>query len=211
MRKLPSLARKKPFRASKVRFILFMEGKNTEPQYFESFRKTIDGALVKLEYFPAAGCPITIANQAIAKLKAISKESRKDSFYENDSIWAIFDRDEHPKVKDAIRLCNDKKIGLAYSNPCFELWLLLHIDEYGKVCSHTQVQKDLASKIKGYDRSKGKVLDFDSLIENLGDAEKRARRQHDERIADSNDDSPPYTTVYKLTTAIAEAAEQYKG
>jgi hypothetical protein len=190
-----------------------MEGKNTEPQYFTAFRKTIDGALVKLEFFSAAGCPMTIAQKASKAVKEAQRDSRQNSYSAKDQVWAIFDRDEHPKIDDALDLCRSTNIGLAYSNPCFELWLMLHKKNYGTVCSHKKMQRDLSELIPEYSRLKGKTLDFESLLVGLSDAEARAELQHRQRQADSDGKSPPFTTVYKLTKAIkaAEAAYKQKG
>ena len=46
----------------------------------------------------------------------------KDSFEENDQVWAVFDRDEHPRFDEAIALCDGHGVLVGRSNPCFELW-----------------------------------------------------------------------------------------
>jgi hypothetical protein len=38
----------------------------------------------------------------------------------------VFDVDEHPKLREAIELADAAGIKLAISNPCIELWFLLH-------------------------------------------------------------------------------------
>jgi len=43
-----------------------------------------------------------------------------------NSVWCVFDVDDHPRVADARQMAADNGIELAISNPCFELWLLLH-------------------------------------------------------------------------------------
>jgi hypothetical protein len=47
-----------------------------------------------------------------------------------DEVWCVFDVDEHPKLAEARDQANANGIQLAVSNPCFELWLLLHFQEH---------------------------------------------------------------------------------
>ena len=41
----------------------------------------------------------------------------------------MFDRDVHHKYADAIKMANDNGFRLAISNPCLELWFLLHFHD----------------------------------------------------------------------------------
>jgi len=43
-------------------------------------------------------------------------------------LWVVFDRDENTpqEVYAAFRLARQNGIRIAFSHPCFELWLLLH-------------------------------------------------------------------------------------
>lgn len=52
---------------------------------------------------------------------------------EVDECWCVFDVEwprHHPHLAQAIRLAEDHGIRLAISNPCFELWLILHLDDH---------------------------------------------------------------------------------
>ncbi len=54
-------------------------------------------------------------------------ERSKDS--EVDECWCVFDVEAaqpHPNLEPAVRLAEQNGIRLAISNPCFELWLILH-------------------------------------------------------------------------------------
>ena len=64
MRSPRSLKRRAPVRAPKRKFIIFSEGKNTEPDYFRAVRTELLGALLDLEIIDAAGVPLTIAEKA---------------------------------------------------------------------------------------------------------------------------------------------------
>lgn len=45
---------------------------------------------------------------------------------ERHNVWAVFDRDKHSGITDAIRLAKDNGIHVAFSTPSFDLWLWLH-------------------------------------------------------------------------------------
>jgi hypothetical protein len=60
--------------------------------------------------------------QAAVALRATAKTVRAE-------LWAVFDRDENTphEIYAAFRLAKTNGIRIAFSHPCFELWLLLHL------------------------------------------------------------------------------------
>lgn len=50
-----------------------------------------------------------------------------------DEVWAVFDKDGHPKHKEAFELANEskngKKVNIAFSSISFEYWILLHFEK----------------------------------------------------------------------------------
>jgi hypothetical protein len=46
----------------------------------------------------------------------------------------VTDVDTHSRLDDAIRLANAADISLAVSNPCFEIWPLLHLRNHSASC-----------------------------------------------------------------------------
>jgi RloB-like protein len=53
---------------------------------------------------------------------------------EIDEFWCVFDVEwprNHPGLREAVRQARAKGIQLAISNPCFELWLILHFQNQG--------------------------------------------------------------------------------
>ena len=86
----------------KRRFILFCEGKNTEPAYFRAIERVCTSAQIEVQVEPAAGVPYTIAEKAVARAKSAGlapRSRRVNSFEESDQVWAVFDRDEHPSLQ----------------------------------------------------------------------------------------------------------------
>jgi hypothetical protein len=129
MKKSDSLGRRPGFREPLARFLIVCEGTVTEPHYFKDLRVQERG-LVEVKVVPG-GVPKTVVELAV-KLKEESEveaRRRKDDNLRYDHVWCVFDIDEHPFVPEAKQQARDNAIDVAVSNPCFELWLLLHFQE----------------------------------------------------------------------------------
>jgi hypothetical protein len=212
MRTQRSLRRAAATRSPKRKFIIYSEGKNTEPDYFHAVRRDLLGALVDIEIIEAAGVPMTIAERACERSTAMKRRrGRKSSFEEGDQVWAVFDRDEHPKVSEAIERCRVGHVGVAFSDPCFELWLILHFNDFDRSDDRHQVQAELAKVCKSYDPNGRKSADFSKFMPKLLDAEERAARQLVRREAEGQPARRPFTTVFGLTQEMRKAHLAYHG
>lgn len=209
-RKLPDLKRRKPFIAEKQRFFLICEGEKTEHTYFEALKSQFPGALIKFEYDAPAGAPITIKDKVQARMAALRQEQRHNPSAKADTVWAIFDEDEHHKVPEAIAGCESAGAKVAYSNPCFEVWLILHYQDFHAPDDHKQVQKRYQKLDSCYDPNGSKTPNCAALIGKIETAEQRAENQCKQREEQGAPLGRPSTTVYKLTRAIRAAAEASK-
>jgi len=205
----PLLRQRPADREPKRRFTIVCEGKNTEPAYFMALKVTVRDALVDLVVVPAAGVPMTIAQRSAELVRRAP--GRVDSFEEKDEVWAVFDRDEHPNFDEAVRLCEAKSVGVARSNPCFEIWLILHETDFHRPDGRHAVMAHLQSLCPEYDAAKGKRPDCLRLIARIEDAERRTERQLAARADEGSPYGPPSTTVFKLTRAIRHAATLARG
>lgn len=105
-------------------FILIVcEGKKTEPNYF-------DGLKVR---YRLSNANIVVASPKGSDPGSIVKCAREELSKDNyDRVYCVFDRDEHQNYDAAIRALDkmDSKmkclVASITSNPCFEIWLLLH-------------------------------------------------------------------------------------
>ena len=93
-RRFRHLKRRRPIREPKRRFIVFCEGKNTEPAYFRALQRVYRDALVEIEMIGGVGVPYTIATAAKAKAQKLGlvRRSRRalNSFEERDEVWTRF-------------------------------------------------------------------------------------------------------------------------
>ena len=105
---------------------------------------------------------------------------------------------------------------VAWSNPCFELWYLLHFRYQNTGTDRDLIKGQLASAL-GLDYDKSDPNLFSLTIAKLPDALRNARRLHNDfqEQGHSPDKSNPCTTVYQLvellegmTRTDAESKEQ---
>jgi RloB-like protein len=88
-----------------------------------------------------------VARQATERIRAESLGRRRgrglNSFEEGDQVWAVFDRDDHEAFQEAVNRCEQVGVFVGRSNPCFELWLILHQQEYDRPDGRDAVQAHL--------------------------------------------------------------------
>ena len=210
-RRTPDLKRRGPRREPKRRFVLFCEGARTEPAYFDAIKRGCASTLIAVEIVGAAGVPMTIAERAVEEANARGRRRRRrDSFEEDDEIWAVFDRDRHPRFNEAVAWCEQHGVSVARSDPCFELWLILHEQDYDRSCDHRDVQEDFARLHPEYDRVGSKTPNCADMVRRVEEAEKRAEAQLHLRKEQGAPFGNPSTTVFRLTRAIRDADERAK-
>lgn len=208
-RSIPNLKRRKENRKPKKWFFLFCEGKATEPNYFAALQGLYSGSLIGLEVVEGVGVPFSVAEAAVKKKKELTRaqrQSQSQSYEKDDEVWAIFDHDSHPKINQSIDICRGNSIGVAYSNPCFEIWLILNLADYDKSDDRGEVQRCLQKLRPEYDAKGSKIPNCRELIKNLQKAEERAACQLLRRQEEANPFGRPCTTVGHLTLAVRSAA-----
>ncbi len=106
---------------------IFTEGKETEPNYFESKKKEIRKTNIQIVVKGVGYNTLSLVDYA---LDYISKEQIEiNGSAESDKCWVVFDKDDYDRDFDnAIRKAENNNLKVAYSNECFELWFLLHFD-----------------------------------------------------------------------------------
>jgi len=156
------------------------------------------------------GVPFTVATEAASLSEQIGvtgKKARRNLYEKRDQIWAVFDRDAHPRFQDAVKLCAKSGVKVARSNPCFEVWLILHFQDFHKPDGRQKVQEHFRKLCPEYDPKKGKTPDCIKLVGTLGQAEKRAATQLKRRTDEGSAFGPPSTTVHLLIEAVRQAVK----
>ena len=142
-----------------------------------------------------------LVQRAIEYKRAEAKDAKRGRGRPHDQIWCVFDRDEHPHFDEAVKLAMDHGIHVAMSNPCIELWFVLHFEDRTAFLDRREAQHR-ATELLGC----GKVLApaaVDALIGRFHDAARRARKLDAKHAGDgSPPGSNPSTGVWRLVEEI---------
>jgi hypothetical protein len=111
-------------------FIIACEGAETEPRYFNGLKGKLHSPRVHVEVLERAHPGHSAPDAVLAMLDSFAADWRLD---EGDQLWLVIDRDPQswkPKMLNAVvRECAQKGHRVAVSNPCFEVWLLVHFED----------------------------------------------------------------------------------
>jgi hypothetical protein len=204
--KVRSLTRNsKPKRDPKPEIILVCEGKVTEPRYFNEFSRICGNPLVKVTTIGGCGVPLSVVERAVQEYDCrIKKKNKSTDSFEIFEVWAVFDRDAHPEkqVPNAFKLAATNNIFVAFSNPCFEVWGLMHFSCFGKPGHHHEAQAVLKSKLPSYCHTKNPYIDALALHNRYSEAVRNSIQALDARKNEQNMNGDPSTTVHQLTERI---------
>ena len=173
----------------------------SEPDYLDGLKKFCRNPLVDIEVAGQHGRdPHSLVKIARDKLRKAQKQARRESDdnLEYDSVWCVFDIDDHLTVGDAKQMARDNQIELAISNPAIELWLLLHFRDSPGMQHRDKISNMLKLFIPGYDKS----IDFQQYADGYVDAVTRAAGLDEIAERDGEENRNPTTGMYRLTRRI---------
>ena len=201
----PARSRRRPYspKRRKKRFLLYCEGEVTERHYFQDLVRFLRSPLIEVKVAPDRRKDpkrlVELAKEARRKAEREARNARDDSL-RYDEVWCVFDCDEHKRLKPAIDQATTLELGLAVSNPCFDLWLLLHFqDQYAAITS-----KKAGDAVRVHVGDYVKHMDFAKLRGKGRDAVERARKLEDISYANGERHANPTTGVWQLIARICE-------
>jgi hypothetical protein len=101
------------------------EGQSTEPDYLDYLVKRFGSG-------ERTGQPFRIV--PVYKANGLLPEQVVEvvrQYAETDETWALFDRDEHKRIPQAVEDAAVDATEICFSHPSFDLWLLLHFQAFG--------------------------------------------------------------------------------
>ena len=188
-------------RTIRRRYLIACEGKATEPNYFNELKRRLPKDIIIL---PKGDGRNTLGLVAWAESEQTILKRTGES---PDEVWIVMDKDSFPdhKFDNAIQRAQSKGFNLAWSNECFELWILLHFEDV----THTIARKDIYKKLSHYfgfnyeKDGKNKCL-YSLIIEKGGDEDKaitRAEKLWQNKVLPFSK-SNPATGVYRLISEL---------
>jgi hypothetical protein len=120
------------FDAEKL-FVLSYEGTITEKKYFQDFRASeLFNNNGLIEIVPLKR-PRDKGSDPFSVKRLLNWAKKEYGFKISDEFWLIIDRDDWESIHKLsfdglVRECkNEENFYIAMSNPCFEIWLVLHL------------------------------------------------------------------------------------
>ncbi|WP_157996953.1 RloB family protein [Streptomyces otsuchiensis] len=165
---------------------------STEIDYLSGFRAHFKRRNLSVRVTKKPGSPLQLVQYAADRWGGADREF--------DQIWCVTDVDEYGDLTTAMNLATESGIELAVSNPCFEVWLLLHhSDQHGWLKDYRAVRTLLRKHVEvRTDKSLDFERDYGNARWRL--AARRARLlapEHGEHMAN------PSTRMWKLALVIS--------
>lgn len=211
--------------------ILYCEGRNTEPSYFELFKKNNCKVVPVVVPGHGIGSCVEFVEEANKKYNCLPKVQRN----KYSQKWLVYDCDGHEDFAVSIKIARKHGFRVAFSNMCIEYWFVLHFYDMDgqpipmKGFSHSQAQIDLMNKaielynkkasvkVKLYDsESKAVEEDFFELMmafhpethnQRLVDAYNRAKAIHETKKVQGAEFTESVTTMYELIKELGVIKE----
>lgn len=194
--------RRRTRRAQRHEILVFTEGEKTEELYLLPWRRAFQSSvLVTIDGYH--GPPAELVKRAVQRKKSDQRDERRGRGRAYDEIWCMFDVDVHANLAPALDQAHANSLGVAMSNPCIELWFILHFADQS-----AHVDRFIAQKACSELLHCGKVLDDTAqqlLFTRFEDARARARSLDEKHRGDgSPPGSNPSSSVWKLIDSIRE-------
>lgn len=189
-------------------FLIVTEGEKTEANYLNALRNRLRLSAVDVEIVHPEGTdPVTLVWAAIRLRDKRSARARKGLEVKYDEVWMVFDLEQTHDVRrqladEAMALPEAATLKFARSDPCFEYWLLNHVEDT------VAAFKDCAAVIRRLkkhwpDYAKDRDLPA-GFLEQMPQAVARARLRR-KNTADLGGWQHPFTDVDELVSALNAA------
>lgn len=181
--------RREAYRDARL-IVIASEGKDTERIYFKALAKEYTNLRVHVHILERS---VDEQNNSSPEhvLKQLNDYKNQYELEADDELWLVVDKDRWTEAmlsRVATECSQEVAMHMALSNPCFELWLLLHIEDVASLTPEEQMiwmenrrksknadpylKVRLRQKIGSYHESSYDTL---ALIAHVEDAIERAR------------------------------------
>ncbi|GAA0539894.1 RloB family protein [Paractinoplanes ferrugineus] len=178
------------------------EGEKTEDIYFNGIRREFRLATARLRVVTLGADPLRVVQEAEALRP------------EYDNAWAVFDVEApgahaipHARLNQAVERAARVGVQCAISNPCFELWLLLHFSSQTAFVNNEAVRAKIKKCPCGYS---DKGFDFAKVWPHHQQAMQNAAALHVRQQSNNRaiGDRNPWTSVHELVGKLLELSKR---
>lgn len=197
------------------RYYIFCEGEQTEPLYFQGFKRLIEEnpiyrEMVLIEIEPCGAETMRVIRQA--------ERYVKDNHISKGQIWCVYDKDSFPpehfngvaaRAQELNKGSSDLQYHTAWSNECVEFWFILHFAYYTSNNHRTEYIRFLNEQFArlGKGKYQKNMKETFEILMNSGDpklAIRYARRIMEDNQEKTPTEIAPGTRVYELVAELAK-------
>ena len=193
------------------RHLIVCEGEKTEPLYFQGMRDALKPEFRNRIHIVVKGTGL----HTVDLLDYALRESRLSGGY--DHVWLAYDRDdfdlrEFDSVVDKCAQSSDETTAFhpLWSNPCYEIWTLLHFGSTTAEMTSAEAIAKTDDAFRKYLKKPYKKNDtklFEDLSSRLIDAipnAERLNRWHEERCTINPSGMNPGTHLYEIVNTLRD-------
>ncbi|MET8956452.1 RloB family protein [Streptomyces sp. NPDC004533] len=165
--------------------------KTTEYDYLKGFKSHFRRRNLSVQVTKKPGSPLQVVQYAVKRWGGAGGEF--------DGVWCVVDVDQFQDLDEALLCAAQNDVELVISNPCFEIWLLLHHIDHRKWVRDYNAVKPLLQQF--VDVPSDKSVDF--ARDFGGDRWKVAvERARPLALEGSEHKTNPSTRMWRLALAI---------
>lgn len=193
-----------------ARYLIITEGEVTEVNYFKGIKKIIDNKYKDRIKVESRQLVLEIKGLGRGTSKLVNYAIKRRSQENYSEVWVVFDKDNFEDFDEAIKLANSEDINVAWSNTCFELWILLHFQDFGSPLIAGKYSDKLDMHFKNFKYNGGKYEKdaeniFELIKDNTSEAIKRSNKlldNHKCNYIEIFSEMNPSTTVQDLVVGL---------
>ncbi|PJM72969.1 hypothetical protein CS006_06865 [Bifidobacterium primatium] len=173
--KLPAHGRnaRRRHRTRAKRYLVVCGGEVTEKDYFEHLGAQYD---VQITVRSKIRTPAQLAEYAVKCMDDDAKNNDEQDRYA--AVFVVVDVDDFHDHSKAQRICKQNGIQLIISNPCFEVWLIDHVQQCPDSHTSTPDVERYAASLGVTTGPRHKYVEFSHIDGHLSDAVRNARRHN---------------------------------
>lgn len=192
-------------------YLIMCEGKETEPNYFNGLKQLINSKYGDRVDVLISEINIKGTGKNTNDLVNYTERFVNQAGKKYGKVWIVFDKDDYRDIQFnlAIKKATDANYNTAWSNPCFEIWLLLHLKSVQNYIEKDKILNELDKEFKhnnlgNYHKNDKdvfkKVTKDDNLSKAITNSKKLVEKFKDKKPSESN----PMTNVYKIVEDLKE-------
>ncbi len=197
--------KRKPVTYKLGHYLIVLDSEKTEKIYIEGLKDSLPEDFRK-------NIKIDIIQTRTKDMIKECEKKRNDNPNVSD-VWIVFDRDEVPKFDSIIMEAINSGINVAWSNPCFEIWLHSY---FGKLPSSNNSNQCIRKFKEIYKKHTGLLYaknnsDLYKKLSDFGD-EKKAIAIHKNKYKNYNDDGivmPSKMSICSTMYLLVESLKQW--